>query len=115
MSTSTTTIIQQELATPSKINFGRILEAVARDKGIETVSTPSSGSFRADRMLVTENNRVRRTASLTDYNGFLRIEYSSTKIRGVATGKKKATFVVDADWLEDHATKIIDRYIQFVS
>lgn len=109
------TIINEELATPSKINFGRILEAVAKEKGIQTEATPSSGSFRADRMLVTENNRVRRVASMTDHNGFLRIEYSSTKIRGVATGSKKATFAVDENWLHNTASKMMDKYLEFIS
>ena len=111
---NTTSIIQEELATPSKINFGRILEAVAREKGV-AITTETSQGFHADRLAVVENNRVRRVASMTDHNGFLRIEYSSTKIRGVATGKKKATFVVDESWLQKTANQIIDKYIEFVS
>ena len=106
---TTIEVATQELLNPKKLSFNRILKAAAQEQGWEPKRIWDA--------VVRENNRIKRLAGCTTHirrypdgteTQFTNLEYSTTKIKKVVTGKAKlrGSAKVDATYLADAANTL---------
>lgn len=87
-----------------KFSFQRVLDQVAEEEGLQPI--PDTGFMR-----YRQNNKVKsliqksRTTSLNNVHYL--VEFSDTKFAGVASGKKRAKFTVDAEFMVTKAQEIV--------
>ena len=91
-----------------RFDFTRIMDAVSEELGYENIGTYVIFGEVSETKTYWEKNKAKTCfTKLYTSNGQPRVTYSNTKLAGVASGKKKARFTVDAEYLVERATELV--------